>query len=43
MKILVISDTHEMDDLFWRITKTERPFDVVMHAGDVEGRASGGI
>lgn len=40
MKVLVISDTHELDDLFWRITKTERPFDLVLHAGDVEGSAA---
>ena len=40
MKILVISDTHEMDDLFRRIKRAEQPFDVVLHAGDVEGSAA---
>ena len=37
MRVLIISDTHRRDDLFFRIMELERPVDMLIHAGDVEG------
>ena len=34
MKVLIISDTHRMDDRFLRVMEQEAP---VIHAGDAEG------
>ena len=38
MKILVVSDTHGRDDGLERAVERERPFDMLVHCGDVEGR-----
>ena len=37
MKILVISDTHGKHDLLRKVINKEKPFDLLLHAGDVEG------
>ena len=37
-KILVVSDTHKMHVNFDLVLEKEKPFDVLFHAGDVEGR-----
>lgn len=37
MKIVIISDTHRKDDLFYKVVKKEAPFDLLIHAGDTEG------
>lgn len=37
MKVLVIADTHAQDDVYLTILERERPFDVLLHAGDFEG------
>ena len=37
MRVLIISDTHEKDDLFLDVLARERGFDVLIHAGDFEG------
>ena len=36
-KILVVSDTHKMHVNFDLVLEKEKPFDVLFHAGDVEG------
>ena len=36
VKILLIGDTHGMDDLFVVIKRKESPFDMLLHVGDVE-------
>ena len=38
MKILIVSDTHGRDDEFDKVLETEKPFDMLVHCGDVEGR-----
>ena len=38
MKILVVSDTHGRDSGLERAVELERPFDMLIHCGDVEGR-----
>lgn len=38
MKILVISDTHGRDKELDRVMELEKPFDLLIHCGDVEGR-----
>ena len=38
MKILIVSDTHGRDDEFDKVLEIERPFDTLVHCGDVEGR-----
>lgn len=38
MKILVISDTHGRQDNLVKVLKKIRNFDLLIHAGDVEGR-----
>lgn len=38
MKILVVSDTHGMDEHFDEVLIRETPFDLLIHCGDVEGR-----
>lgn len=37
MKILIISDTHGRRDPLGSIIKAEKPFDLLLHCGDVEG------
>ena len=37
MKVLIISDTHRMDDRFLRVMEQEAPVDMIIHAGDAEG------
>lgn len=37
MKILIIGDTHGMDDLFATVKRAEAPFEMLLHLGDVEG------
>ena len=37
MKILILGDTHGVDDLFATIKRTEAPFEMLLHVGDVEG------
>lgn len=36
MKILIIGDTHGMDDLFTTIKRKAAPFEMLLHVGDVE-------
>ena len=39
MKILIVSDTHRKDEnLKWVIRKT-KPFDMLIHLGDAEGKS----
>ena len=37
MKILIISDTHGSHKNFDRVIEKERPLDMLIHLGDVEG------
>ena len=37
MKILIISDTHGAHKNFDRVIEKERPLDMLIHLGDVEG------
>lgn len=38
MKVLVVSDTHGMDEQLEEVLIRETPFDLLVHCGDVEGR-----
>lgn len=38
MKILVVSDTHGKDQNLQRVLELERPFDALIHCGDIEGQ-----
>lgn len=38
MKVLVVSDTHGMDENLELVMQREMPFDILVHCGDVEGR-----
>lgn len=38
MKILIVSDTHGMDEHLDEVLIREMPFDLFVHCGDVEGR-----
>lgn len=38
MKILIVSDTHGHDGKLEEAVERERPFDLMIHCGDVEGR-----
>lgn len=38
MKILIVSDTHGIDEGIEQAIETEAPFDLLIHCGDVEGR-----
>lgn len=40
MRILIISDTHGDDSAFIKIKKSELRFDVLIHAGDMDGSES---
>lgn len=37
MKILIVSDTHRMDDNFKTVIRKELPVDMLIHLGDAEG------
>lgn len=37
MKILIVSDTHKSHRAFEQVIERERPFDLLLHLGDVEG------
>ncbi len=37
MKILIVSDTHGRHDILRKVIFKEKPFDLLLHAGDVEG------
>ena len=37
MKILVVSDTHGYNSLMWKVIEKEKPFDLLLHCGDLEG------
>lgn len=37
MKILIVSDTHRIDDNLKRVIDKEMPLDMLIHLGDVEG------
>lgn len=38
MKILIVSDTHGRDTKLEEAVEKEKPFDMLIHCGDVEGR-----
>lgn len=38
MKILIVSDTHSRDTKVTEAIRVEKPFDYLIHCGDVEGR-----
>jgi hypothetical protein len=38
MKVLIVSDTHGRDSGLEEAVEKERPFDLLVHCGDVEGR-----
>ena len=37
MKVLIVSDTHRQNENYFKIVEKERPLDLVIHCGDVEG------
>lgn len=37
MKILIVSDTHRHDENLLKVIKNEKPFDFLIHLGDIEG------
>ena len=37
MKILIVSDTHRAHSTFTEVVEQEKPFDMLIHLGDVEG------
>lgn len=37
MKILIMSDTHGFNESMWDVLKEEKPYDMVVHCGDLEG------
>ena len=37
MKILIVSDTHRVDDILKKVISIEKPFDMFIHLGDGEG------
>jgi len=39
MKVLVVSDTHRQNAKLWEVIEKEKPFDLLLHCGDIEGRA----
>ena len=41
MKIVIFSDTHGRQDLMKQIIEKEKPFEVMVHAGDMEDQVSG--
>ena len=41
MKIVIFSDTHGRQDLMKQIIEKEKPFEVMVHAGDMEDQVGG--
>ena len=37
MKVLIVSDTHRKNENFLKAVKLQKPLDLVIHCGDVEG------
>jgi len=37
MKILIVSDTHRIDDNYIKVIEKESPIDLLIHCGDAEG------
>lgn len=37
MKVLIVSDTHRRDDNLRKVIEEEKPIDMLIHLGDVEG------
>lgn len=37
MKILIVSDTHRQNGKLWEVIEKEKPFDMLVHCGDIEG------
>lgn len=37
-KILVVSDTHGIDRNFYEVVESEKPLDLIIHCGDIEGQ-----
>jgi len=37
MKILIVSDTHRQNDNYFKAMEKEKPCDMVIHCGDIEG------
>ena len=37
MKVLIVSDTHRENDNFMKVVQNEKPFDMLIHCGDIEG------
>lgn len=37
MKVLIVSDTHRENDNFMKVIEKEKPFDMLVHCGDIEG------
>lgn len=37
MKVLIVSDTHRVNENYFRAVDKEKPFDLVIHCGDAEG------
>lgn len=37
MRVLIVSDTHKRNDNFFKVIEKEKPFDMVIHCGDIEG------
>lgn len=37
MRILIVSDTHRMNDNYFKVLKRQKRIDMVIHCGDVEG------
>lgn len=37
MKVLILSDTHRQNTKMWQIIEHEKPFDLLVHCGDIEG------
>jgi len=38
MKVLIVSDTHRRDENLWTVIRKEKPFDMMIHLGESEGR-----
>ncbi len=36
-KILIVSDTHQRNENYFKVLKLEAPLDLVIHCGDIEG------
>lgn len=37
MKVLIVSDTHRIDDNYHKVIEKESPIDLLIHCGDTEG------